>query len=60
MAVPKQKRSRSRTHLKRAKIYRAKKVAISTCANCGAPKEPHRVCLSCGYYGGKQILEIGE
>ncbi|TYB95091.1 MAG: 50S ribosomal protein L32, partial [Kosmotoga sp.] len=20
----------------------------------------HRVCLSCGYYGGKQILEIGE
>lgn len=60
MAVPKQKRSRSRTRLKRAKIYRAKSVAISTCPNCGAPKEPHRVCLSCGHYGGKQILEIGE
>lgn len=60
MAVPKQKRSRMRTHLKRVKIYRAISTSVTTCANCGEPKEPHRVCLHCGYYGGKQILEIGE
>ena len=60
MAVPKQKRSRSRTHHKRVKIYRPIKVAVSVCPNCGEPKEPHRVCLHCGYYGGKQVLEIGE
>ncbi|HNS35854.1 MAG TPA: 50S ribosomal protein L32 [Mesotoga sp.] len=60
VAVPKQKRSRSRTRLKRAKTYSAIKVAVSTCPNCGEPKQPHRVCLHCGYYGGRQILEIGE
>ncbi|AEH50141.1 50S ribosomal protein L32 [Pseudothermotoga thermarum] len=60
MANPKQKRSRSRTHAKRAKTYRAISVPISKCPNCGQPKMPHRVCLSCGYYAGKQILEIGE
>ncbi|MDK2951106.1 MAG: large subunit ribosomal protein [Kosmotogales bacterium] len=60
MAVPKQKRSRSRTHMKRAKGYKAIKVAVSTCSHCGEPKQPHRICLRCGYYGGKQVLEIGE
>ncbi|HDP77525.1 MAG TPA: 50S ribosomal protein L32, partial [Mesotoga infera] len=48
MAVPKQKRSRSRTHLKRVRMYSPIKVAVSTCPNCGEPKQPHRVCLHCG------------
>jgi len=60
MAVPKQKRSRSRTHKKRAKIYKAVSVAVEICPNCGKPKMPHRVCLHCGYYNGKQVLEIAE
>lgn len=60
MAVPKQKRSRSRTHHKRAKIYRAFSVPVSVCPNCGAPKLPHRVCLNCGYYGKKQLFEVAE
>jgi len=57
---PKQKSSRMRTHYRRAKTYRADKVAVVNCKNCGEPKRPHRVCLHCGYYGDKQILEIGE
>jgi large subunit ribosomal protein L32 len=60
MADPKQKPSRARTHRRKAKFYEAIKVNVSTCPNCGEPKLPHRVCLSCGYYGKKQILEIGE
>ena len=60
MAVPKQKRSRSRTHKKRAKIYRAVSVALEVCPNCGAPKMPHRVCLNCGYYKGRQVLVVSE
>ncbi|MBO8140428.1 MAG: 50S ribosomal protein L32 [Thermosipho sp. (in: Bacteria)] len=60
MAVPKQKRSRSRTHHKRAKIYKAFSVPVSVCPNCGAPKLPHRVCLNCGYYGKKQVFEVAE
>lgn len=60
MAVPKQKSSRARTHMRRAKNYRAIRVPISVCPNCGEPKLPHRVCLHCGYYKGKQVLVIGE
>ena len=60
MAVPKQKRSRSRTHHKRAKIYKPIHVALSVCPRSGATKQPHRVCLSCGYYGDRQVLEIEE
>ncbi len=60
MAVPKQKRSRSRTHKKRAKIYRPISVAMEICPNCGKPKMPHRVCLHCGYYNGRQVFEIAE
>jgi large subunit ribosomal protein L32 len=60
MAVPKQKRSRSRTHTKRAKTYEAYSVAVTVCPNCGAAKLPHRVCLHCGYYDKKQIFEVSE
>jgi len=35
-----------------------KKAALSICQNCGATKLNHRVCLSCGFYAGKQILTI--
>lgn len=60
MATPKQKPSRNRTNRRKAKFYSAIKVNTSTCSNCGEPKLPHRVCLSCGYYGNKQVLEVGE
>ncbi len=28
------------------------------CDNCGASKLPHRVCKTCGYYKGKQVITI--
>jgi large subunit ribosomal protein L32 len=30
------------------------------CPRCAAPKLPHRVCGSCGYYGGKKRIEVEE
>lgn len=60
MATPKQKPSRARTHRRKAKFYSAIKVNVVKCPNCGEPKLPHRVCLNCGQYAGKQVLEIGE
>ncbi|ABX32533.1 ribosomal protein L32 [Petrotoga mobilis SJ95] len=60
MATPKQKASRGQTHSRRAKFYSAYKINVVKCPKCGEPKLPHRVCLNCGYYGDKQILEIGE
>ena len=31
-------------------------IGLTTCEACGAPKRPHRVCLNCGDYNGKQVL----
>ena len=30
------------------------------CPNCGAKMLPHRACAACGYYKGKQVLEVKE
>jgi large subunit ribosomal protein L32 len=29
---------------------------VQACKACGAPKLPHRVCLSCGQYAGKAVV----
>jgi large subunit ribosomal protein L32 len=30
------------------------------CSRCGAIKEPHTICETCGYYRGKPVIEIEE
>ncbi|PID34978.1 MAG: 50S ribosomal protein L32 [candidate division SR1 bacterium] len=35
-----------------------KKYAPVKCGNCGANTLPHRVCKTCGYYKGKQVVTI--
>ncbi len=57
MAVPKKKMSKSRTRMRRA--HQALAVTNrSPCPQCGAPREPHRVCAECGHYRGRQIFEV--
>lgn len=57
MPLPKRKFSRSRTLKKRAhKGYKLRQ--LSGCPQCNQPKIPHRVCPVCGYYRGKQAIEI--
>ena len=36
----------------------AQKYQTAKCPNCGANRLNHRVCPSCGYYNGKQVLII--
>ena len=31
---------------------------LSTCSNCGAAVLYHHVCPECGYYRGKQAIEM--
>ncbi len=33
-------------------------VRLSDCSSCGAKHERHKVCLECGMYRGKQVMEI--
>lgn len=55
MAVPKKKVCRGRK--RRRQSHRAiSPTPHGICSRCNAPKLPHRVCLSCGYYQERQVL----
>ena len=49
--ISKQRRDKRRTH------YKAAAPTLSTCQNCGATVERHRVCGECGYYRGQLAIE---
>jgi large subunit ribosomal protein L32 len=55
MAVPKQKQSHARTSKRRAQ-HKISAPTMNACPNCGNPRRPHRVCPTCGTYGGRQIV----
>ncbi len=57
MAVPKRKKSRSRTRSRRAQ-WKAAPLALTHCDNCNEVKVPHQVCANCGTYAGRQVLEV--
>ena len=56
MAVPKRKTSKSRRNMRRSH-HRLPKAAFTECSNCGEHKRPHHVCLSCGYYDGREVTD---
>ncbi|MCA9484692.1 MAG: 50S ribosomal protein L32 [Nitrospina sp.] len=57
MPVPKKRASRSRRGNRRA--HDALKVpAFSECPQCHEMMRPHRVCPHCGYYKGKERVEV--
>jgi large subunit ribosomal protein L32 len=32
--------------------------ALATCAHCGAKHRPHHMCLECGYYKGRMVVDL--
>ena len=58
MAVPKRKTSKSKTASRKAQNMKKPIARASSCSQCGAPSMPHRVCTSCGYYNGRQVLSV--
>ncbi|MDY6856422.1 MAG: 50S ribosomal protein L32 [Thermodesulfobacteriota bacterium] len=59
MALPKRRHSKSRRNKRRAHD-KLSPPQITLCPNCSEPKLPHRVCLKCGTYKGKTVLEVKE
>ena len=57
MAVPKRKTSRMKKRQRKA-ANRYEGVQANYCTNCAAPAAPHRVCPACGYYNGKQVVDV--
>ncbi len=56
MAVPKRKTSPSKRNMRRSH-HALTGVAHGECPNCGELKRTHQVCLSCGHYDGREVVQ---
>lgn len=60
MAVPKRKTSKAKRDMRRSPNMKKSLPGISICPQCHKPKLPHRVCPTCNYYDGKEIVATEE
>jgi len=59
MALPKRKHCQARRDKRRAN-WRLSLAGLTKCPQCARPIMSHRVCPSCGFYRGRQIVEVGK
>ncbi len=59
MALPKRKHSKARRDKSRTH-WKLVTPSLSNCPQCAKPVIPHRVCPSCGFYRGRQVVVIRE
>lgn len=57
MAVPKKHTTKGSRDQKRMHIY-LQAPSLSKCSKCGKPTKQHRVCFNCGYYKGKEVVNV--
>ncbi len=57
MAQPKKKTTHSRSRMRKIKEH-LENVNLVECPHCHNLIQPHKVCPYCGYYDGKQVLEV--
>ena len=58
MPNPKKKHTRSRRDLRRSQNSKRDPVTVCKCENCGATRQPHNICPSCGFYNGKVVVAV--
>lgn len=46
------KRNARRSHLALNKTF------LATCAKCGKAVLPHHICAYCGFYDGKEVIDV--
>ncbi len=57
MAAPKRRVSKSKQKMRRDAVkWRAPQ--LKTCPECGSRVLSHIACPSCGYYNGRQVLDV--
>lgn len=57
MPNPKRRHSKARTSKRRAHDSLTSR-SLTQCDRCGEPKLPHRVCMNCGYYREREVIEV--
>ncbi len=60
MAVPKRRVSKARRDKRRSSVWKLEAPALSRCPQCGEYMVPHRVCGSCGYYKGREVVKVED
>jgi large subunit ribosomal protein L32 len=60
MAVPKYKTSKARKRRRQSINMKMDVDTLVSCTNCGNKIMRHRVCPKCGFYRGKQVIELNE
>jgi len=58
MAVPKKKTSKSKSRSRRSSAWTIEVPSRSICPRCNSVKLPHTVCGNCGWYGGRQAIDV--
>jgi len=57
MGVPRGRRTKSKQGHRRSHLG-LKPPQLSKCPRCSAAIMPHRVCANCGYYRGRQVIDV--
>ena len=57
MAVPRHKHTRSSVGQRRMHIF-IEPATLTTCQKCNAPVRAHVVCKKCGFYKGKELINV--
>ncbi len=59
MAVPKQRHTKSKRNKRRMHLF-LKSTVLNACPKCGKGKLPHAICWNCGYYKGREVINVLE
>ena len=57
MALPFRRTSKTTKRMRRTH-FKLSVTGLTKCSNCGATIVSHRVCPECGYYDGKQVVDV--
>ncbi len=55
MALPNQKRAKSRKRVRQYRLRLTKK-QLGKCPKCGRAVMPHHICSFCGYYKNQEVI----
>jgi large subunit ribosomal protein L32 len=56
---PKKRHSRARQGKRRAAIKLAVRKTV-LCSNCGTPVLSHTICKNCGFYKGREVVDMAK
>ncbi len=59
MAEPKKRLTSTRSGKRRSHL-KPKRIILNSCPKCKSPVLAHRVCRTCGFYRGDDVLKLQE